>query len=292
MINSELKNNELGQSGLDTCISHKQTPMSAKKIVLTDVQNDNRMLQNHRESSFSMDGGPIAEKFKISGTKRLMPESPTGHPFPPLPHRTPTKEHLVYTSKKSEFVQENGTNRNVSSPRLKPFCNMQKEILQKQTPVLEGNTHHVSMVTSNYMAPMNTLSYSNPSLDSLPRSLANPGNGAGPAENDCLKVTSKVPLFTDSKSVDDRKWEERYVHLQNFLKMCDDESIYKDHVQKLRHLSPAELSIYAVELERRAIQLTIEEGKELQRMKALKILEKSATTVNPLQKSQPSQSKK
>lgn len=31
-------------------------------------------------------------------------------------------------------------------------------------------------------------------------------------------------------------------------------------VTELRHLTPAELSIYAVELERRAIQLTIEEG--------------------------------
>lgn len=297
MINSELKSNELGKTGLDASISLKHLPISAKKMVLADVQNDNRVSQNHRESSFLADGGPIADKLKICGTKRLAPESTTSHPFRPLPDHRVTKEHLVYTSKKFEFVQENGKtehhpDKNLSSPLLKPYSNMQQEIPQKQTPVLEDNTHHVSMSTSNYMAPKNTLSYSNLPVDSLPSFLDNPGYCMGPAGNDCFKVTSKVPLLTHSRRVDDRKWVERYIHLQNFLKMCDDESVCRDHVQKLRHLSPAELSIYAVELERRAIQLTIEEGKELQRMKALKILEKSATTVNPLQQSQPSQSKK
>ncbi|WOG97711.1 hypothetical protein DCAR_0417052 [Daucus carota subsp. sativus] len=299
MINSELKKDQLGNSGLelDTCISHKQPPISTKKLALTDVQNDNRVLQYHRESLFSTDGGPIADKSKICGTKRPIPESLTSHPFRPLSDRTTTKEHLVYTSKKLEPVQGNGksghnADRSVSNPLPKPHHNMQQEILPKQTLVLEDNTNHVSMATSNHTIPKNTCSYLNSPLDSLPISLANPGNGMGPAENDCSKVISKVPISAHSRRVDDRKWEERYIHLQNFLKMCDDESICRDHVQKLRHLTPAELSIYAVELERRAIQLTIEEGKELQRMKALKILEKSATTANPLQMSQPSQSKK
>ncbi|KAL8135764.1 hypothetical protein AgCh_010401 [Apium graveolens] len=297
MINSELKNNELGNTGPDACISRKYPLMSTKKAVLADVQNDNRVSRNHQENPLATDGGPVADKLKICGTKRLLPESAASHPFRPLSDRTAFKEHLVYTCKKFEIVGKNGktehnTDRNVSSHLLKPYRNMQQEIPQKQTLVLEVNAHHVPMATSNYMAPKNTLSYSNSQLDSFPSTLANPGKWMGPAENDCFKVTSKVSLLTDSRRVDDRKWEERYIHLQNFLKMCDDESVCRDHVQKLRHLTPAELSIYAVELERRAIQLTIEEGKEFQRMKALKILEKSATTVNPLQQSQPSQSKK
>lgn len=236
MINSEIKNNELGNTGLDACISRKHPLMSTKKMVLADVQNDNRVSRNHRENSFPTDGGPIADKLKICGTKRPIPESVTSHPFRPLPDRTATKEHLVYTSKKFEFVEENGKadhnpNRNVSSPLLKPYRNMQQEIPQKQTPVLEGDAHHVPMAAPNYMAPKNMLSYSNSHLDSFPSSLANPGNWMGPAENDCFKVTSKVPLLTHSRRVDDRKWEERYIHLQNFLKMCDDESVCRDHVQ-------------------------------------------------------------
>lgn len=232
MNNSELKNNEVG-SGLDNCISHKQPPISTKKMVLTDVQNENRVSQNHRKSSFPMDGGPITDKLKISGTKRLIPESPASHPFRSLPDCSATKEHLVYTSKKFGSVQENGktehnTDRNVSIPLLKPYRNMQQEIPQKQTPVLDGNAHHVSMPTSNYIPPKNMLSRLNSLLDSIHTSLTNFGNGVGPAENDCFKVTSKV---TDSRRVDDRKWEERYIHLQNFLKMCDDESICRDHVQ-------------------------------------------------------------
>lgn len=235
MINSELKNNELGNTGLDACISRKPPTMSTK-MVLADVQNEHRVSRNHRESSFPMDGGPIADKLKICGTKRLIPESATSHPFRPLPDRAATKGHLVYTSKNYEFVEEYGkaednTDRNVSSPLLKRYRNMQQEIPQKQTPVLEGNTHHVSMATSNHMAPKNTLSYSNSPLDSLPSSLANPGIWMGPAKNDGFKVTSKVALLTHSRRVDDRKWEERYIHLQNFLKMCDDESVCRDHVQ-------------------------------------------------------------
>ncbi|KAL1814972.1 hypothetical protein ACET3Z_017546 [Daucus carota] len=300
MINLELKNNEQGNNGADTCNFHKQPPIATKKMVLTDVQNDNRV-RNYRESSFPIDVGPTAEKVKISGTKRLIPEIPTSHPWPPLPNHTATKEHLVYTTKKSEFVPMNekteNRDRNISSPPLKRFCSMQQEMPQKQTRVVEGNSHQVPMSLSNFMVPKNMVSYSNPSVDSLAASLANPGTGAGPAKTICHNVTSNVALPSDSKRVEDqnigKKWEERYINLQNYLKICDNESTLRNHIQNLCHLSPAELSMYAVELEKRAIQLTIEEGKEFHRMKALKILEKSAaSTINASQKNEPSPSKK
>ncbi|KAK1400321.1 hypothetical protein POM88_010184 [Heracleum sosnowskyi] len=269
-------------------------------MVLADVQNDKRVVRNYRESSSPVDGGPTADKVKVSGTKRLTTESPTSHPWPPRPDHTATKEHLVYTTQKSKFVPGNkkteNTDRNMSSPPLKRFCSMQQKTPQKQSRVVETNTHQVHMAPSNYMVPKNVLSYSNPSLHSLPTSFASPGNGAGPAETVCLNDTSKVALPSDSKRVQDQKigqnWEERYINLQNYLKICDSESTHKNQIQILGHLSPVELSMYAVELEKRAIQLTIEEGKEFQRMKALKILEKSAASLNASQKSEPSPSKK
>lgn len=51
----------------------------------------------------------------------------------------------------------------------------------------------------------------------------------------------------------------------------------------LRELSPTELSMYAFELEKKAMQLAVEEGKEVQRMKELNIFGNSTPTMNPLQ---------
>lgn len=176
MMNSELKNNEQGNSWVDASIYNKKPAIATKKTVLADVQNDKRVVRNYRESSIFMNGGPTADKVKVSGTKRLTTESPTSHPLPPLPDHTATKEHLVYTTKKSEFVPGNkkteNTDRNMSSPPLKRFCSMEQETPQKQSRAVENNTHQVHMATSNYMVPTNMLSYSNPSLDSLPTSFA------------------------------------------------------------------------------------------------------------------------
>lgn len=233
MTNLELKNIEQGNSGADTSIFPKQPPIATKKMVLADVQNDNRVLRNYRESSFPMDvgpipmdGGPTAEKAKVSGTKRLIPESATSHPWSPLPDHTTRKEHLMHTTKNSECVpgnekSGNNSDRNMSSPPLKRFCSMQQEIPHKQTRVVEGKTPHIPIATTNYMVPKNIISYSNLSL---PTSLGNPGTVAG-----------RAGLFTISKRAEDHKnsqnWEERYIHLQNFLKMCDSESTHNNFIQ-------------------------------------------------------------
>lgn len=230
IMNSELKNDEQGNSRADTSFYNKQPSVAAKKMVLADVQNDKRVARNYRESSFLKNGGPTADKVKVSGTKRLTTLSPTSHLWPPRPDHTAAKEHLVYTTKKTE-----NTNRNMNSPPLKRFCSMQQETPEKQSQVVENNTHQVHLATSNYMVPKNMLSYSNPSLELSPTSFASPGNGAGPAETVCLDDTSKVAPPSDSKRVKDQKigqnWEERYINLQNYLKICDNESTHKNHIQ-------------------------------------------------------------
>ncbi|KAL5079589.1 hypothetical protein RYX36_008011 [Vicia faba] len=69
-------------------------------------------------------------------------------------------------------------------------------------------------------------------------------------------------------------WEERYQHLLAFLRMLD-QSDQADYIQMLQSLSSVELSRHAVELEKRSIQLSLEEAKELQRVAALNVLGKS-----------------
>ncbi|CDP14500.1 unnamed protein product [Coffea canephora] len=53
-----------------------------------------------------------------------------------------------------------------------------------------------------------------------------------------------------------------------------DRSDQKDYIEMLRSLSSVELSKHAVELEKRSIQLSLEEAKELQRVQALDVLER------------------
>ncbi|KAL5065570.1 hypothetical protein RYX36_027307 [Vicia faba] len=69
-------------------------------------------------------------------------------------------------------------------------------------------------------------------------------------------------------------WEERYQHLLAFLRMLD-QSDQADYIQMLQSLSSVELSRHVVELEKRSIQLSLEEAKELQRVAALNVLGKS-----------------
>ncbi|XP_071733034.1 uncharacterized protein [Rutidosis leptorrhynchoides] len=80
---------------------------------------------------------------------------------------------------------------------------------------------------------------------------------------------TSVPRF---KETSEEQRTERFIHLQNFIKQCDG-SNNRENIELLMRLSPSELSRHAVDLEKRAIQLTIEEGKEMQRMQALNILE-------------------
>ncbi|GER43934.1 integral membrane protein hemolysin-III homolog [Striga asiatica] len=102
-------------------------------------------------------------------------------------------------------------------------------------------------------------------------------------------VPSEVARAIEPKVTGEQARAERFVRLQKFLKQCD-ETRQIEYTQRLLRLSPSELSKHAVELEKRAIQLTIEEGvvtrNEMQRMKTLNILAKSSPANNLLQSNQ------
>ncbi|XP_076889870.1 uncharacterized protein LOC143540784 [Bidens hawaiensis] len=100
-----------------------------------------------------------------------------------------------------------------------------------------------------------------------------------------LNQTSSKTYGSRFKEANDEQWADRFIRLQNFIKQCDG-SDHRENIQLLMRLSPSELSKHAVELEKRAIQLTIEEGKEMQRMQALNILGKPPITRTPIPTSQ------
>ncbi|XP_071742022.1 uncharacterized protein [Rutidosis leptorrhynchoides] len=97
------------------------------------------------------------------------------------------------------------------------------------------------------------------------------GSSVGPNQ---MGSKTSVPRFKESTSEEQRT--DRFIRLQRYIKQCDG-SNDRENIQLLMRLSPSELSRHAVELEKRAIQLTIEEGKEMKRIQALNVLGTSIT---------------
>ncbi|XP_010431763.1 PREDICTED: uncharacterized protein LOC104716113 isoform X1 [Camelina sativa] len=90
-----------------------------------------------------------------------------------------------------------------------------------------------------------------------------------------VAVASSSPQGPSSHRLD---WEERYDHLQTLLNMLN-ESDRNDHVQMLWSLPSSELSKHAVELEKRSIQFSLEEAREMQRVAALNVLGRSVNSL-------------
>lgn len=248
MINSKLSNNGMANSGTGLSTYHK--PVAIKKVALRDVQNDNgNIIHQHLESS------------NLSGTKRLTPECPPDSPHHQFLSSTCAKDNSMHDYRK--FESELGK-RKIQDAGDKSTHNFQsrlaKEIAQQKIQIRESKPSNLPAFAPMPMPSLMTLSSRGPSI---PSSLAKP----------------TVPNLVDSKVVDEQKRRDRFLRLQQLLKQRD-ESNQQEYIQMLLGLAPSELSRYAVELEKRSIQLTFDEGKEIQRMKVLNILGKSEVTTN------------
>lgn len=93
--------------------------------------------------------------------------------------------------------------------------------------------------------------------------------------NESVQSFARVPVNSAVSFPAMEHWNARFVELQKYLKQCDS-SNHEVYLQELRSFSPDECSRHAVELEKRAIQLVVEEGREIQRVKDLNVLGKSA----------------
>ncbi|CAN7133414.1 hypothetical protein BRARA_H01809 [Brassica rapa] len=101
-------------------------------------------------------------------------------------------------------------------------------------------------------------------------------------ETDASKdtVTKQQPKASSSSIVPPApEWEERYHHLQMLLNKLNDSDQTDHHLHTLWSFSSAELSKHAVDLEKRSIQLSLEEAREMQRVAALNVLGRSVNTL-------------
>ncbi|PWZ40132.1 hypothetical protein Zm00014a_038155 [Zea mays] len=95
--------------------------------------------------------------------------------------------------------------------------------------------------------------------------------GTNASSNDATTTLASNQAHPPRSSNQDRS--ERFLRLQEFLRH-NEQSDQEEYVHKLRSLSPVGRSKHAFELEKRAANLLIEEGKELQKMKFLNVLGK------------------
>ncbi|KAM0836485.1 hypothetical protein ACQ4PT_062298 [Festuca glaucescens] len=99
-------------------------------------------------------------------------------------------------------------------------------------------------------------------------------------------ATTTVSSPDDLQRSSNQDWKQRFIRLQEFLRNKE-QSGQEEYIRMLHSLSSVGRSKHAIELEKRAVNLLIEEGKELQKMKALNVLGKLPPTDHPSIPTQP-----
>lgn len=281
MINSESLLGGVTTGGTGMPAFDKQLPGVTRKTALRDVQNQKSSLtSNHQENSHFLGARPIADPTRVCGTKRLTPERPLNTNSSISLSSNGTNDNILNARRRFELELgkgriQNNVDKFMEATHSKNLSQLQRTIPQKQNQQREGSSGRSPVAMPNHLTPMMTFSHGGPPL---PNSLGKTARKSHAAQIDSSKFSPK-PVHTLDVKVDDQQLTEHFSRLQKFLKQCD-EANQTDYIQMLLRLPPPELSRLAVDLEKRAIQLTIEEGKEMQRVKALNVLGKSPLFAN------------
>ncbi|RWR84564.1 Integral membrane protein hemolysin-III, putative isoform 1 [Cinnamomum micranthum f. kanehirae] len=279
MIDAKSKENGLANSGIGGPPSCDKQQLLGKKTALRDVQNEaqNIICKPLLENPLSKDAGLTAGTVKVCGNKRPKPDCPSS----PSCNQSPCKNinganvHLMYPSKKAELEQGQLNACDIGNTDCPQSRRPNKD---KQEPYgLHNLMLEPKFSCFPAFAPMAVASQTTSSRGpSVPYSLGRPSNGLPISRPNHLIATSAIGTssLVNPHTAYNPNWQERFHHLQMFLKHCN-ESGQEEYIKVLQSLSAAGRSRQAVELEKRAINLLLDEGKELNRMRALNVLGKS-----------------
>lgn len=262
-----------GNSGKDMPSQEKQLQISAKKTALRDLQNDNRVRAPNCTGSSPLlkERGTSSDIIKVSGNKRASPVCPAS---PSHLHSSPSNTangHLVYVRRKSDAdIGKNSPSDNTSIKADYPNLNKLGQVAE--TAHLNSQVKELQNHCFQAFAPFPMVSPMNaPGKPSVPHHVGKYGINLATAESIFRSAPSTVPSEGIPIGWKNLQWEDRYHQLQLLLNKLD-QSDQHDYLQVLRSLSSVELSRHAVELEKRSIQLSLEEAKELQRVGVLNVL--------------------
>uniref|UniRef100_A0A5B6YZL0 Uncharacterized protein n=1 Tax=Davidia involucrata TaxID=16924 RepID=A0A5B6YZL0_DAVIN len=273
------KFSQYGLANTETALPNQDkqqpVPVAAKKTALRDLQHDNRIKvpKSMESSRFPKGNDPTIEAIKVSGTKRPASECLISPPHQQSPTSNAANGHLVYVRRKPETELGksstcDNTSNNADYPQSRKLSE-QDETTQQKSQMNETKIC-IPEVAPIPRASLMCFSSGKPSV--LP-SVGKSGNILPPADSSYLPVTSAIPSLDYPKRMNTQHWEERYLQIKNLLKKLD-QSNQEDYIQMLRSLSSVELSRHAVELEKRSIQLSLEEAKEIHRVRLLDVLGK------------------
>ncbi|XP_057966318.1 uncharacterized protein LOC131156553 [Malania oleifera] len=271
---SDSKFSEYGLSSAETSLPSrdKQSPVAVRKAPLRNLQNDNRIVvpKATGNSLFSKERG---SENRV-GTKRPSPESPVNPACHQSQGSNMANGHLVYVRRKSEV--DVGKSSSCDATRNHVDCQDLKQLGPQEETTQPKPEIKDTEISFPAVAPFPVASLANHSSGkpSIPLLSGRSGVRFPPADSSYIPVTNAIPSLDNPTRRINRQWEERSLQLKILLRKLD-QSNREDYVQMLRSLSSVELSRHAVDLEKRAIQLALEEGKELERVRLLNVLGKS-----------------
>ncbi|KAL1554524.1 hypothetical protein AAHA92_15076 [Salvia divinorum] len=238
------------ESGLSNSDKQLSISIAAKRTELLGSRNESPMaVSKSIGSQFPVETSEsVGEAVKISGTKRpiLSPLKSNGG-----------STHIVYVRRKPELELAKS---NLCDTQLNAAnCPDTKRSVNQDGATQQFTGKNEPMICVSDAAPPPRVS--SPSFSSTRRS-----------------VSPSLGVSEDPATVSVNLWEEQYNRLQSFLKMLDQSDQY-EYVQMLRSLSSVELSRHAVELEKRSIKLSLEEAKEMQRVRFVDVLGKYGKNV-------------
>ncbi|KAA8546174.1 hypothetical protein F0562_020932 [Nyssa sinensis] len=276
MVDSQLSEYVLANTETALANHCKQQPVAvaAKKTPLRDLQNENRIMvpKSMGSSQFPKGSGPAIEAIKVSGAKRPMPECLATPTHQQSPTSNAANGHLVYVRRKPEA--ELGKGSTCDNTSTKTDYPQSRKLSDQDETTQQKSLMNEPKICSLEVAPISRASLMSLSSGrpSVPPSLGKSGNILPPADSGYVPITSDTPSLDYPKRMNNH-WEERDRQMQNLLQKLE-QSNQEDYIQMLRSLSSVELSRHAVELEKRSIQLSLEEAKEMQRVRLLDVLRK------------------
>ncbi|XP_072977707.1 uncharacterized protein [Typha angustifolia] len=250
----------------------KQNTFSGKKMALRELpyESKNIITKTPGTSPLPKDKGASFDSMNLLGTKRQQPDNPSSPLNYQVPDNSGINGHLVYVRRKLENEQGK-ISTSISEESMDP---MEPRKISK-TGREDQNAHQEQANDPNMpFLPLDVSSASTAASSgglSHPHFLGKPVTGLAVSVPHESTFTSRNPLSADQQSPRNQDGKERFLRLQMFLKNCD-QSSQEDYIRMLRSLSAVGRNEHAVELEKRAIHLLMEEGKELHRMKVLNVL--------------------
>lgn len=273
---SNISGNGLGNSESDLPSGDRQPPIAAKKTALRELQNENRILVPHASKIPPLkDKVGIFDPVKVSGTKRPSTELSVNPFTNQSPSSNPANSHLVYVRRKSDIEigkssSPDSTNISVQGSQS-ISTNGPEEAVKHQHQIVGPK---ISCYPAFATLPITSPPISSSPKPSIPFPLSLSVAKLGSADSKYQSVASSSLTKENSQGMKNLHWEERFMKLQQLLRSLD-QADHKDYLQMLRSLSSVDLSWHAVELERRSIQLSLEEAKEMQRVGLLNVLGKT-----------------